>query len=310
MKWLSCFLSLALIAIIFAGCATTPPPAKPEKKPVVIQYRTGKEFAALPLKYTATKESLTATTADGKKLQFTPNTSILVFQECKIYLPETVSLTADGVYHTGSRTLQLLNALIQYPDGRHFGRRILVDPGHGGSDQGARGKKFLEKDLNLALAQAIVTCLCERGFYALLSRSDDRFYTLLERVQKAESCDIFISIHHNATEKTKCSGIETFAPKTPRDQQTESIVLAFLVQRNIVRATGEIDRGVKTNNLYVLEHTTIPAILLEAGFIDNPEEEAKLNDPFRRQKIANAVADALVTFYQSSAPKAKSSRKK
>lgn len=276
-------LALGVLSAL-CGCST-PKIAKLPPKPV--QYRVDPALGKLPLRFTAQKESLTATTADGRKLCF--QKGILVFQDCRICLPEEITLSADGVYSTGARSLQLLRALVQNPEGRHFGRLILVDPGHGDHALGAKGKTLLEKDLNLSLSQAIVTTLCERGFVARLSRSDDRFLTLEERVKMAKDYDVFISVHHNGSESPKSYGLETYAPDTPRDQQPESFLLAFMVQRNMVRATKELDRGVKTARFYVLEHTKIPAILIEAGFVTNPEEERKLNDGIRRQKIASTL---------------------
>ncbi|MCQ2353011.1 MAG: N-acetylmuramoyl-L-alanine amidase [Victivallaceae bacterium] len=299
--WTPLFASGILFTLF--GCGTPKLAAPPKKN--AIQYRVDPELGKLPLRFAAAEEALTATTADGKKLCFQPKKKIAVFQDCKINLPEEITLSDDGVYGAGKRTLQLLRVLVQNPEGRHFGRLILIDPGHGDHALGAKGKFLLEKEINLSLANAIATTLCERGFVARLSRSDDRFLSLEERVQMAKDYDVFISVHHNGSESPKSYGLETYAPDTPRKQQAESILLAFLVQRNMVRATKEFDRGVKTARFYVLEHTTIPAILIEAGFVTNPEEERKLNDGIRRQKIADAVADALISFYQTTNAKEK-----
>ncbi|MCQ2378702.1 MAG: N-acetylmuramoyl-L-alanine amidase [Victivallaceae bacterium] len=295
MKFRCCFYALSAM-IFFAGCQSV----EPEKAP--IRYSVGKEFAALPLRYRASEKILIGESRNGVSFRMEPGKTLFC-QDCRIALPDAVSLDAEGVYHTGENTLRVLRALLENPNARHFGRRILVDPGHGGKDTGAKGAKLVEKEVNLLLGAEIVRNLNERGFSARLSRETDVFYTLPERVAMAESCDLFISVHHNASLSRDAVGIETFAPETPRAGQMESFYLAFLIQRNLVRRLHETDRGVKSARFFVLERTKVPAVLLEAGFLSNAADEDKIADPRRRREIAVAVADALVEFYRVPAAK-------
>ncbi len=285
------FLLLLFLALA-GGCATpsAPPPTK--------VYSADAELHQLPAEITASAAGLQLKTAEGRVLTLCPNSATIEFADSRICLPEMLKLDADGVYHLGERSRRIVGALLKNPTARHYGRRILLDPGHGGHDIGAPGAVSVEKNLNLALALAVENALLEQGFAVELTRRDDHYLTLQQRCDAAAGFDLFISLHHNASPEMSASGLETYAPATPRVNFDESIMLAFLIQRGIVRATGEVDRGMRSARFYVLEHNTIPAVLVEAGFVSTPQEEQKLNQPSRQKVLAAAIADAVVEFYR------------
>ncbi len=162
-----------------------------------------------------------------------------------------------------------------------MGKRIAIDPGHGGGDSGAVGKRVLEKEANLQLGAELFTRLLSLGHEPLLLRGGDYDMKLSGRVKRAEdwTAEIFISLHHNGFHRESAGGCEIFCyPGSKKGRQ-----LAEEIQSGLVRLWGLFDRGVKeSSSLYVLRSTSMPAVLIEPLFITNPREEEILlgNDYF------------------------------
>ncbi len=194
---------------------------------------------------------------------------------------------------------------------------VVIDPGHGGHDTGAKGRKGYEKNYNLDLSMRLKLALEKRGFRTLMTRSDDRFITLGQRVAiaNAQNRAIFISIHHNSSGSRSASGIETFAlapqgtASTNDDERSywssslsgnirdaENIALATAVHAHLIHDLKPVDRGVKRARFNVLRGINKPAILVEAGFLTNAVEAAKVHDPAYRQRQAESIANAVVKF--------------
>jgi N-acetylmuramoyl-L-alanine amidase len=174
--------------------------------------------------------------------------------------------------------------------------KIIIDAGHGGKDPGAigpSGKK--EKDINLKVAKLIQFLLSYLDYEVVLTRNDDAYPEWKERV-KSKSDDLYISIHCNASNNPRAAGIETFC-YTSSEEGKE---LAELVQANLIKGTGRVDRGVKENeNLYVLKNTKCPAVLAEIGFISNIEEEVLLNCVEYQVEVSLAIVKAVDEFVRS-----------
>ena len=294
------FLRLSFIfaaALWLCGCVSnSPEPPDPAVKPAPV-YRVSAEIAALGVKTIPTAKTLTFVYPNKRQLVLTPGSMQTKWQDISVQLPQAPVLDENHCYQLAEASLRILGALFKNPEGKHFGRHIMLDAGHGGDDTGAKGAFSLEKDLNLASALELEKELLERGFVVSLTRKSDVFITLADRCRLAKKADIFISLHHNAATNPSASGLETYAPELRKQNYSASVVLAFLIQRRIVEFTGERDRGMKTNSYFVLENTTCPAVLVEGGFISNPAEEKLLNDPERRRKIVTAIADAVEEFY-------------
>lgn len=181
--------------------------------------------------------------------------------------------------------------------------RIVIDPGHGGTDPGAVGNGLQEKDVNLdvslrlaALLEADTNDLAGGGSWDVrLTRETDVTVSLQARVQLANSwpADRFYSIHHNAFSNPSANGIETYS----FSNGSTAANLRDRSQEELVAALGLTDRGSKTANFYVLVNTTMPAILSEGGFITNPTDAAVLGDPVQRQRAAEAHLFALQRHY-------------
>lgn len=170
---------------------------------------------------------------------------------------------------------------------------IGIDPGHGGSDPGAIGPGGLqEKTVNLLIASHLVQLLSARGIQTVTTRKDDRTVTLAERSSRlnAAGVDYVISIHCNAVADPNPNYISTFV--IGMGGQAEK--LARKVQAGIVAITGWPDGGVRVANLHMLRETKAPAILVECGFISNPDQERDLVSPVMQRDIARAIYTGLL----------------
>lgn len=206
---------------------------------------------------------------------------------------------------------------------------VVIDPGHGGSNAGAAGSGISEKALTLTLAQKVASRLHHRRIDTRLTRTDDRTSTLRQRVAAANrlGADLFLSIHANASTNRTQRGFETFvltaegididgralrshagAPRPNIDAETalilddvergasqwESAELAVRVQKSLRAVRGKDgDRGVRQDAHHVLLGATMPAVLVEVGFIDHPVEGKQLLDPDVQDDLAAAIADAI-----------------
>ncbi len=173
---------------------------------------------------------------------------------------------------------------------------VVVDPGHGGRDPGAVGNGIQEKDVVMAISQAVGRELQLLGYVVYYTRTQDVEIDLEPRVALAEriKANAFVSIHANslASRASQVSGIETFfAPGSRLGRE-----LAEYVHNQAIAATGAKDRGVKSARFYVVHKTSMPSILIETGFVTNPQEAANLNNPAYQQKLGEAIARGVHQF--------------
>jgi N-acetylmuramoyl-L-alanine amidase len=172
---------------------------------------------------------------------------------------------------------------------------VVVDAGHGGHDPGAEVSGVREKDLNLTLALLVARkAQGVRGLRVVLTRSTDTYVDLVERVKMAEALGsaLYLSIHANYHRDPKVCGIETWVD-TNAGQESQR--LAECVQRAVVSAVGGADRGVRRQTLY-LRHTSLPAALVEVGFLSCPSERKKLLDPVYQERIAEGILQGIREF--------------
>jgi N-acetylmuramoyl-L-alanine amidase len=214
--------------------------------------------------------------------------------------------------------------------------RVVIDPGHGGTDPGALGPTGLkEKDVTLAVAHKVAPTLARLGVQVALTRDDDRFVTLEERTARANAfgADLFVSIHCNAAENKARHGIETYVLDTTTsdmagrvaarenatsqaasnevaqllasmrlaDQATRSTKLAELLQRSAMASVttqfpDASDGGVHRAAFYVLVGARMPAVLFETSYISNANEEQRLGSEQYQQRLADAVVNAVKAY--------------
>jgi N-acetylmuramoyl-L-alanine amidase len=174
---------------------------------------------------------------------------------------------------------------------------IVLDPGHGGHNIGARAKQPFceEKRLCLQTARLVKQYLDQLGYRVLLTRSTDAFIGLPRRVEIARQadCSLFVSIHYNSSRNPTAKGIEIFYCDNEQPKGSASKRLASAVLQRILRRVPLHSRGVKKGNFYVIRETDMPAILIEGGFISNPQERALLKSPEFQTKLARGIADGI-----------------
>lgn len=169
----------------------------------------------------------------------------------------------------------------------------VIDAGHGGKDSGAIGKGFIEKDQALAVALNIQRELVEMGKAAYLTRSDDRYIKLSQRIKNLNQDDIFISIHFNASKFHQAEGFEIYTCKNPsiETKHLEERIYSSIVDLN---KQYKIDsRGKKEANFYVLKNAKCRAVLIEVLFIDNPRDMKKIVGTNYYRNLAVAIAHAI-----------------
>ncbi len=176
---------------------------------------------------------------------------------------------------------------------------IAIDPGHGGVDEGCSRGDVLESEINLELANRLSVCLQEMGFDVVLTRENNQTaLTLEERVRIAEDsdADIYISIHQNACEEQESpvQGIETwYCGKTEGSRR-----LAQLVHKGALEKTGAQNRELcDSTDLYVIREASMPACLIETGFLSNSEERKLICDPVYQDKLAAGIAEGIHYYF-------------
>jgi N-acetylmuramoyl-L-alanine amidase len=214
--------------------------------------------------------------------------------------------------------------------------RVVLDPGHGGSDPGAIGPSGVkEKDVTLDVAHRVAPVLAKQGVQVALTRDDDRSVTLEERTARANgfNADVFISIHCNAADSRTHHGVETYVLDTTKDeiasrvaarenatsqaataelgsllasmrmadQATRSTKLAELLQKATMASLrpsfpDALDGGVHTAGFYVLVGARMPGVLFETSYISNIAEEGRLANEDYKQRLADGIVNAVQAY--------------
>jgi N-acetylmuramoyl-L-alanine amidase len=201
-------------------------------------------------------------------------------------------------------------------------QRIVIDAGHGGRDVGAKNDAYrlYEKDLTMDVARRLKSLLERAGYEVVMARDSDVYIPLDRRPQIANraNADLFISIHFNAAGSSTASGVETFAltPQyqasskytkpgrhdkvryTGNEQDPWNTLLAYHVQRSLVKRGGGPDRGLKRARFLVLKHLECPGVLVELGFVSNPSTAQKVRSAVFRQTLAQSLYEGIVNYGQ------------
>ena len=177
---------------------------------------------------------------------------------------------------------------------------VVLDPGHGGSANGAAYGGVAEKDLNLAIASQAARLLEEAGLTVVMTRSDDRDIPLYRRSGLANSlgADLFVSVHCNASlTNPEARGVYTAAA----ERQSEGWVLAEVLRQTMMDAAGAEDMGTEPRpNLAVLRTAQVPAALVECGYMSTPAELELLAEPDYQLQLAQGIAEGVVTYLAQS----------
>lgn len=185
---------------------------------------------------------------------------------------------------------------------------IIVDPGHGGFDPGKPGITGLdEKDLNLKISLLLRNYLENAGAIVIMTRTTDddvdgmdgvkhKSKDMVQRKKLSEGGDILVSIHQNSFTQSSVHGAQTFY----NDKSEEGKALAKSIQTS-VKEVADLDnrREAKSNtNYYVLKATNLPAVIIECGFLTNPEEEKKLNSASYQNQMALGIYLGILRYFE------------
>ncbi|MCM1049212.1 MAG: N-acetylmuramoyl-L-alanine amidase [Clostridiales bacterium] len=176
---------------------------------------------------------------------------------------------------------------------------IFIDAGHGGSDEGCARDGIQEKVINLKIAKLVQAQLEELGYTVVMAREDDTYIAKEDRVEAAKkvNADIYVSIHQNAAEVDNVSGIEVWYDGT--DTNRDSKRLAQLIWQQTMLSTGADMRELRgDSDFHVTVNTTMPACLVESGFLSDTNERAKLSTPEYQQQIAVGIVQGIEYYFR------------
>jgi len=247
----------------------------------------------------------------------------VLFNGLRVFLGEPSVLLNGALYIPQSDAERLLAPILR-PAGLTVTRplrTIVIDAGHGGNDSGARNAalKLDEKTFTLDVSRRLAALLGQGEWRVVMTRSDDRRVELADRAAKAAAAnaDLFISIHFNAAAGLpSVKGTETYI-LTPRHQRSTSsenrhasdgdvqpgnahdhwnAVLGYHIHRQLLEKLGTQDRGLKRARFAVLRLAACPAVLVEAGYMSNPDEARRIAEERHRSDIAEAVANGVRAY--------------
>ncbi len=202
---------------------------------------------------------------------------------------------------------------------------ICLDPGHGGKDPGNEEGRHKEKEFTLSLASEVRKQLVAAGIKVTLTRQTDSFVPLPDRpeIARKRDADLFISLHFNAViaKKNEVQGIEVYCltPAGARSTyargdysdtsawkgnrfDSKNVLLAYQLQKALVRELPVADRGVKRARFAVLRTAQMPGVLIESGFMSHPSESKKILDPEYRRQLARAIVDGILAYKKTIEP--------
>ncbi|MEN7972956.1 MAG: N-acetylmuramoyl-L-alanine amidase [Verrucomicrobiota bacterium] len=197
-------------------------------------------------------------------------------------------------------------------------RLVMLDPGHGGKDSGAVSpRKVYEKLAVLSIAKKVKAQLEAQKIPVRMTRSSDSFIPLKQRSEMAAKAgaDIFVSIHADGAGDPSANGVETFvltaagcdssnhygqggdkSSKPGNKFDAANAVLGFSVQSNLLKTSKRSDRGVRRARFSVLKKAPCPAVLVECGFLTNPQEEALMIDANYRESVARGISNGIIGY--------------
>lgn len=196
----------------------------------------------------------------------------------------------------------------------HFGERhvVMLDPGHGGYDPGTiTSQGIYEKQINLQIAQKVKELLEPTGIKVFLTREEDidhvpdgvrgkttkKQVDLNRRIELAMEvrADVFVSLHVNATASGQQSGAETFF----HDQSKAGKNLAEFIQQELIKIPNMNRRIAKPGSFYLINNTSMPAVIVEVGYLTSPKERKKLQQTWYQEQLSRAIGKGIANYFES-----------
>lgn len=183
-----------------------------------------------------------------------------------------------------------------------YDKIVVLDAGHGGKDPGAVRNNIYEKNITLDIINYTENLFKNTDIKVYCTRTKDKFLSLQERTKfvKEVDADIFVSLHINASELESAYGTEVYYSKANNKSTAYGLTSAKLAKALVNNLYVSMDtrlRGVLHNDYYVVQYNSVPAVLIELGFISNPEERKKLVDDNYQQKAAKAIYESIIEIF-------------
>jgi N-acetylmuramoyl-L-alanine amidase len=268
----------------------------------------------------ASKREIRLTHPSGP-LEFTLDSRKMTLRGVTVWLSYAIA-AKDGHAYISNRDLATTLHPILFPRRTSSSgkvRSIVLDPGHGGKDPGNQEGRRREKDFTLLFAREVADALTKAGFRVTLTRDRDTFIELPSRPQVANKrgADLFVSLHFNSADGAggaAVKGAEVYCMTPVRASSTnargegsgagafpgnrfdqKNVLLGYQIQKSLGRG-GMEDRGLKRARFAVLRDATMPAVLIEGGFMTNPSDSRRIYDAAQRKRLAQSVADGLAEY--------------
>ncbi|MDZ5254981.1 N-acetylmuramoyl-L-alanine amidase CwlD [Clostridium sp. LIBA-8841] len=191
---------------------------------------------------------------------------------------------------------------------------ILIDPGHGGIDGGGKSASgILEKDINLSISLKTKAILESKGYKVVMTRSEDvglysegkkvrekKQEDLANRVKmkKESSCDVFISIHQNMFPQKSCKGAQVWSANNEASQKLGQIIQQKF-REEVDSSNKRAPKVAKKEYKILSDDHECSSVILECGFLSNPEESVLLSKEEYQTKIANAISNSIDEYFKT-----------
>lgn len=186
-----------------------------------------------------------------------------------------------------------------------LGKTIYIDPGHGGPDSGAISKNFYEKDMNLVLSKKLGKYLSEKGALVYYTRDGDYdlaksknnrkrndLYARVKLINNSK-CDLYISMHLNASPSRKWNGIQIFYSNVLKENKKVAEVITNTMKENM----KNVREYKKENGYYMYSKLKVPGVLVEAGFVSNPNDNYKIRQEEYQDILVKNIAKGVEAYF-------------
>ncbi len=232
-------------------------------------------------------------------------TNITVSYNAKTLYTDIIVTTSKIQGFKAINLSKTIEVIVDDPE-KVFDNIVVLDPGHGGTDPGTKNGGYNESDINYSIlythAKQFFNASTEEYVKAYWTRTTDTYISLQERSAFAASvgADLFVSLHMNSSTSSAANGTEIFYSilnNTLTVNGLNSASIARIFQNNIVTNMKTTDRGVKKANYYVIKNNSVPAILIELGFLSNSADRAMITDNNLQIKAANIIYNSVLSVF-------------